>query len=310
LLPDLIAEEIDGPVGTGPYVAPEQVLRDRTDPRSDIFALGVILYFLATGERPFGEPLSAAEWRRRLWRDPFPPRRWNPQVPPWLQEVILHCLEVDPDHRYATAAQLAFDLQHPGEIVLTERAARAERDGIVTVVLRRLRRSRTPPPLARKSVSGLLARAPIIVAAVDLAGDEALAQAVRTTVKRILATDPSARLACVHVLKTARFGIDAWEPNGRNPHLQRMIELKHWARPLPIDAGRITYHVLEATDPGAALVDYARNNHVDHLILGARGAWRVRRHLGSTSSHVVAQAPCTVTVVRARGANEATATET
>jgi nucleotide-binding universal stress UspA family protein len=85
-----------------------------------------------------------------------------------------------------------------------------------------------------------------------------------------------------------------------------MIELKHWARPLPIEAGRITYQVLEATDPGAALVDYARNNHVDHLILGARGAGRVRRHLGSTSSHVLAQAPCTVTVVRARGANEAT----
>jgi nucleotide-binding universal stress UspA family protein len=67
--------------------------------------------------------------------------------------------------------------------------------------------------------------------------------------------------------------------------------------------------VLEATDPGAALVEYARNNHIDHLILGARGAGRARRHLGSTSSHVVAQAPCTVTVVRASRENGPAAAE-
>ncbi len=299
LLPDLIAEEIDGPVGTGPYVAPEQVLRDRSDPRSDIFALGVILYFLATGERPFGEPNGAAEWRRRLWRDPFPPRSWNPKVPPWLQEIILQCLEVNPDQRYATAAQLAFDLQHPAEVVLTRRSERAHRDGIVTVALRWFRARRAPPPLRRKSVSGVLAHAPIVMAAVDLAGEEALAQALRGAVRRVLATDPSARLACVHVLKAARLAIEPWQDaQGRSPHLQRMIELKHWARPLPIDLARVTYHVLEASDPGAALVDYARNNHVDHLVLGARGSATLRRYLGSTSTHVVAQAPCTVTVVR------------
>jgi nucleotide-binding universal stress UspA family protein len=300
LLPDLIAEEIDGPVGTGPYVAPEQVLRDRTDPRSDIFALGVILYFLATGERPFGEPQRAAEWRRRLWRDPFPPRSWNPKVPPWLQEIILHCLEVDPEARYATAAQLAFDLQHPDAVTLTRRAERMHRDGFITVALRRFQASRAPPPRRRKSVSGLLARAQIVVAAVDLAGDEALAQAVRSAVRRVLVTDPSARLACVHVLKAGRLAIGGWEDmHGRNPHLLRMIELKHWARALAIDPARVTYHVLEAADPGAALVDYARNNQVDHVIVGARGTAPVRRYLGSTSTHVVTQAPCTVTVVRA-----------
>jgi nucleotide-binding universal stress UspA family protein len=305
LLPDLIAEEIDGPVGTGPYVAPEQVLRDRTDPRSDIFALGVILYFLATGERPFGEPQRAAEWRRRLWRDPFPPRSWNPKVPPWLQEIILCCLEVDPERRYATAAQLAFDLQHPDAVTLTQRAERMHRDGVITVALRRFRATRSPPALRRKSVSGILARAPIIMAAVDLADDEALAQAVRRAVRRMLMTDPSARLACVHVLKTARLAIGGWDDaQGRNAHLLRMIELKHWARPLAIDPARITYHVLEGADPGAALVDYARNNQVDHVIMGARGTAPVRRYLGSASTHVVTQSPCPVTVVRAGRARQ------
>src|SRR5204863_3723566 len=72
-LPDLVAEEISGPIGTGAYISPEQVQGERGDPRSDLFALGVVLYFLVTGERPFGEPGSAREWRPRLWRDAVPP---------------------------------------------------------------------------------------------------------------------------------------------------------------------------------------------------------------------------------------------
>jgi len=126
-LPDLVAEDVAGPVGTGPYVSPEQLRGDRSDPRSDLFALGVILYFLATDERPFGDPQTMREWRRRLWRDPLPPRSWIRDFPPWLQEIILRCLEVDPNARYATAAQLAFDLQHPERVPLTARASRRKR---------------------------------------------------------------------------------------------------------------------------------------------------------------------------------------
>ncbi|MEP6802282.1 MAG: serine/threonine-protein kinase [Acidobacteriota bacterium] len=95
-LPDLLAEEFRLPLGTGPYISPEQVLQIRNEPRSDQFALGVLLYFLATGERPFGNPASVPGLRRRLYRDPLPPRALNPQCPAWLQEIILRCLEVDP----------------------------------------------------------------------------------------------------------------------------------------------------------------------------------------------------------------------
>src|SRR5262249_37366917 len=129
-LPDLPAEEIDGPIGTGAYVSPEQVLGVRNDPRSDLFSLGVLLYFFATGERPFGEPRSAGQWRKRLTATPVPPRRLKPDVPPWLQEIILHCLEVDPKERYQSAALVAFDLRHPDLVPLTARAARVRGDGI------------------------------------------------------------------------------------------------------------------------------------------------------------------------------------
>ena len=81
-------------------MSPEQVQFVRNDPRSDLFALGVMLYHLTTGERPFGAPTSVRGLRRRLYRDPMPPRALRADCPPWLQEVILHCLEVQPERRY------------------------------------------------------------------------------------------------------------------------------------------------------------------------------------------------------------------
>jgi serine/threonine protein kinase len=308
-LPDLVQEEAEGPVGTGAYIAPEQVLGDRGDPRSDLFALGVILYFLTTGERPFGEPEHAENWRRRLWRDPVPPRGRVDSAPAWLQEIILRCLEVRPDARYATAAQLAFDLQHPDQVTLSARAHRVRRDGVFTTAWRRLQARRSPITVQRRELTSHLANAPIVVAAIDLEpGHDSLSQALAHAVRRALATEPNARLACVNVLKISRLALDALEDaQGRNPHLGRLIELKHWARAIPIAPERITYHVLEATDPAGQLIDYARNNRVDHIIIGARGSSALRRYLGSVSARVVAEAPCTVTVVRAAGDSDGTA---
>lgn len=299
-LPDLIAEEVPGAIGTGPYISPEQVQGDRSDLRSDLFALGVILYFLATGERPFGEPQSAREWRRRLWRDPLPPRAWNKNVPPWLQEIILRCLEVDPNARPPTAAELAFALRNPECVLLTSRARRAERDGLPKVAARWLRSRQAALPHERRSVAARLARAPIVMGAVDLApGNEGLSEAIADAVGRLIATESGARVACVNVLKTSLLGIDpVADAQGRNLHLQRLVELKHWARAFALPPERITFHVLEATNPADALIGFARANRADHIVIGARASSTLRRYLGSVSSQVVAEAPCTVTVVR------------
>jgi nucleotide-binding universal stress UspA family protein len=157
-------------------------------------------------------------------------------------------------------------------------------------------------PVRRRSVSGLLARAPIIMVALDLAPEaEDLRDEIAVAVRRVLATEPDARVACVNVLKGSLIAIDPdTDAQGRNPHLQRLVELKHWTRGLPTRAERITCHVLESTDPAQTIVDYARNNRIDHIIMGARGSTRLRRLLGSVSAKVVAEAPCTVTVVRPR----------
>jgi len=131
-----------------------------------------------------------------------------------------------------------------------------------------------------------------------------LLEQLRETVKRVVAAEPGARLACLCVMKAARIGMDERvEADGQSRHVRQLVGLKHWARPitrqLPPDDGRLTFHVLEAPDAAAAIVEFAERNQVDHIVMGARGNSALRRYLGSVSSQVVAQANCTVTVVRA-----------
>ena len=111
--PDLLAEQITFAAGSAAYVSPEQLQNNRSDSRSDLFALGVLLFQLATGELPFGEPETYAGMRDRLWREPVPLRAVRPDCPHWLQEVVLHLLEIEATRRYSSAAHVAFDLRHP-----------------------------------------------------------------------------------------------------------------------------------------------------------------------------------------------------
>ena len=305
-LPDLLAEQFHVPMGTAPYIAPEQVLGVRSDPRSDLFALGVTLYHLATGQRPFGFPGSVRGLRRRLYQDPPPPRSLVPDLPRWLQETILRCLEVDPDRRHPTAAQLAFDLQNPEQIELSERADRVRRAGAMARTRRWWRSLGMEPGKLGAGGVAAASRAPLIMVALDLKQRNAeLDATLRDTVQRLVATAPGARLACVTVMRTARIGMDSnLDAEGRNRHVKRLVALRDWARTLKLPDNRITFHVLESPDIADALIEYARGNAIDHLIMGARGVTGVRRLLGSVSARVVAEAGCTATVVRARAVED------
>jgi eukaryotic-like serine/threonine-protein kinase len=299
-LPDLLQEEFRVPFGTAPYMAPERLLGVRDDPRSDLFSLGVLLYFFTTGVRPFGETETLRGMRRRLWRDPHPPRSLKSDYPPWLQEVVLRCLEIEPAWRYPTASQLAFDLGYPDQVKLTARSERTKRDPLSTVLRRRFNQGLTHPK-PKSDMAAQLAASPILAVAVDTAdGSEEINGALRRTAERILATLPAARLACVNVLKLGRITIDrTLDEQGHNKHVDRLVALKHWASPLKLDENRLTVHVLEAIDPASAILEFAAANHVDHIVIGARQDSMLRTLLGSVSAKVAAEAPCTVTVVRA-----------
>ena len=120
-------EEFRLPYGTAPYMAPEQVMGIRSDPRSDLFALGALMYFFATGTRPFGDPQKLKGLKQRLWKDPVPPRKLNPAIPPWFQEIILRCLEVKAGRRYPTAPRSSpMTSAIPDQVTLTARAEKLE----------------------------------------------------------------------------------------------------------------------------------------------------------------------------------------
>jgi nucleotide-binding universal stress UspA family protein len=298
-LPDLLQEEFRLPYGTAPYMAPERLLGVRDDPRSDLFSLGVMLYFFTTGVRPFGESETIRGMRRRLWRDPVPPRKLRPDYPPWLQEVVLRCLEIEPVWRQPTASQLAFELGNPDQIKLTARSERLKRDPMSTVLRRRFNRGLTQPK-AKSDLAAQLDSGPIVAIALNIAeGAGELNEALRVTAERILATLPSARLACLNVLKLGRVTIDrTLDEQGNNKHIDRLVALRHWAQPLKLDENRLSVHVLEAVDPAAAILEFAEVNHVDHIVIGARQNSMLRTLLGSVSAKVAAEAACTVTVVR------------
>ncbi|EWS57203.1 Universal stress protein family protein [Methylibium sp. T29-B] len=145
------------------------------------------------------------------------------------------------------------------------------------------------------------------MAAVDVGGTPELLETLRDTVQHFLQAEAGARLACVGVMKTTRIGMDELvDAEGSSLHVKQLVALKHWARPLQqalgldgLDrSGRVTFHVLEAPDAANAIVEFARRNEVDHIIMGARSASPLRRYLGSVSAQVVAESDCSVTVVR------------
>jgi len=103
--------QTQGVAGTLPYMAPEQLRGGEVDARTDLYALGVVLYEIATGRRPFQSTLPTALSADILHKPPLPPGRTNPELPPKLQDIILKCLEKEPEDRYQSAKELEVDLR-------------------------------------------------------------------------------------------------------------------------------------------------------------------------------------------------------
>jgi nucleotide-binding universal stress UspA family protein len=298
--PDLLGEEQHFAAGSAAYVSPEQLQDDRSDSRSDLYALGVLLYELATGEQPFGEPATLAGMRDRLWREPVPPRAVNPAVPPWLQEVILHCLEHDATARYQSAAHIALDLRNPDQVVLSTRAERTDAPGFVPQ-FKRWWRARRGADRGWLSERRLAARAVVILVAVDTEHpDDERHSPLQWTTKQIVSLNPEYRLMCVSVIRAAPLGEGPTAlDTATGKHLEHKLRLKRWVEPLSLAPSRISLHVVEAANAADTLLELARVNHVDLIVLGAPlpskktlGWWR------SAASTVTANAPCSVHVVR------------
>src|SRR5579863_49155 len=112
---------ITATLGTPNYISPEQVKGKRGDGRSDVYAVGVMLYEMLTGKLPFTGSSPMQVMSDRLLNYPTPPTMLEPSISPQLQEVIYRALERDPKNRYAKASEFAHDLQHLDEVGVEDR---------------------------------------------------------------------------------------------------------------------------------------------------------------------------------------------
>jgi serine/threonine-protein kinase len=113
--------KLSNTMGTPDYISPEQVRGKRGDARSDIYALGVMLYEMLTGKVPFTGPNAFVIMNDRLLNNPVPPREIDPAISPQLQEIIYRALEREPRNRYASAREFANDLRHPEQVGVSDR---------------------------------------------------------------------------------------------------------------------------------------------------------------------------------------------
>lgn len=297
--PDLLAEELRKAVGSPVWIAPEQVVGVRGDPRSDVFAIGVILYELATGAVPFGSPTSDRGMRLRLWMDPKPPRARRPDVPEWLQEVILRCLEPEAAQRYPSAAHLAFDLTHPEQVKATARGRRKRGTGFWKHLKRWLKaagKHYQPSPLPSQQIEEI----PIVMVALphDDVTDGTL-YSLRQAVARSLGLRPGARLACVTVISPSDTSYTETSKSETQVHRRHLTVMMQWAKGLDLNGQQTSYHVLESNDVAQALVRYAQGNNVSMIVMGAAThGLQMQRFVATVPIKVAMQAPCSVILVK------------
>ncbi len=116
-----------GPLGTAGYAAPELLEGARPDRRQDIFSLGVITYEMLTGRLPYGKPLETARGARRARY--VPARKFNQDVPPWMDKALERAVSKEPGRRYDTMSAFLLDITRPNpRFAAPEAAPLIERD--------------------------------------------------------------------------------------------------------------------------------------------------------------------------------------
>lgn len=312
-MPDLYEDPHKKAPRSFDYVAPEQLHNIRNESRSDVYALGVILYQLATGKLPFAKA-NHITVNKRLYLPPIPPRAINDAVPAWLQEIILKSLERRPENRFSSAKQVAYALSHPAMVTLSKRSELTKKPGIIAKTRSWLHSIRDDFHQGKKlHPHERITSAPHILVLLDLDhSSEELQQALRNTIQRLAKMDRHSFFTIMTVVE--RNDLSGTEDltevvkQEQPTHVHRQMELRHWMKPLKLPASRTNFQVIEGPVANE-IIAYCKYHVIDNVVIGARGSSTLRRYMGSVSTRVVAEAPCTVTVVRTRRDRQDTARE-
>jgi hypothetical protein len=219
-------------LGSPAFIPPEQASgqRGRIGRRSDVYALGAILYQLLTGRPPFGGEALADTLRQVLDEEPLGLRRLNPTVPLELETICLKCLEKEPDRRYPTAQALAEELGR----FLEQRPILAQPIGVTQRVWRWCRRKPALASLGAGVIILLLAVAigsPIALYHIDRARSEAVEQALLARRNAYAADMNLVQLACEESdLDRAREMLNRHRPTGESGirNLKSESDLRSW----------------------------------------------------------------------------------
>ncbi len=224
-LTDTISTTTDGAaIGTLAYMSPEQVSGDAVDHRTDIWALGIILYELLTGVQPFrrDKDYDAAILYSIVHEDPTPPSRFNSEIPPELDLVVQTAMQKDPGKRYDTVAEMLADLNQFRNVMTAAAPASSPSTGIRRQ--RRISRRRTTALTAAVIAAVILAalivipalrndRQPMSIAVMDFTNQTNLPY-FSNLLAKLLITDleqsPHIRILSKHRMKelSERHGID------------------------------------------------------------------------------------------------------
>ncbi len=98
-------------IGTIQYISPEQAKGEKADTLSDLYSLGIIMYEMLTGEKPFKAETYTGYIQKHIHEKPKPPSKINPNIPAYLEKIILKCLEKDKNNRYQEAQEIITDLE-------------------------------------------------------------------------------------------------------------------------------------------------------------------------------------------------------
>jgi protein phosphatase len=130
LNPNSSGENADGNPGTPSYMAPEFFTGEGASASSDLYAAGVTLYYLLTRHYPYGE---IEPFQRPRFGDPVPPTRYRPDIPQWLENIILKAVVRDPKLRFETAEEmlLALEVGERKPLLTPARSPLAERDPLL-----------------------------------------------------------------------------------------------------------------------------------------------------------------------------------